>query len=101
MPLLEHIEQKSLMGRQVWILRTTKGKIIFAKYFRGELTCRYDNEFSGVQFFISKWPRNAPQVLTTQEMLKVSKFKLEHVLPPLNEAEVKHIEHTIEGQPSL
>lgn len=79
MPLIERIEllqNKPL----VWCLRTSKGKIIYVRYDRGTLTCRYDNQFNGQQFFMKTWGRmqQPPTTLSLDEMLKATKFKINH-----------------------
>lgn len=79
MPLIEKIDQISYYGPCIWNMRTSKGKIVYAKYDRGTLTCRYDNQFNGLQFFMKKFAgQHTPRTLSTEEMLLSTKFKLDH-----------------------
>lgn len=79
MPLVERIEQIQSVGPTfVWTLRTIKGKIIYVKYHKGALTCRYDNEFSGKMIMQKAFKKNAPSSLSTLEMLRHTQFMLDH-----------------------
>lgn len=77
MPLIQSIRYVSSIGPvRSWVLRTDKGKIVYVKYARGTLTCRYDNEFTGKEFFQRKYISHPPSSLTTDEMLHATRFKL-------------------------
>lgn len=78
MPLIEKIEQTMFMGPCTWTLRTDKGKIIHVRYKLGDLSCRFDNAFTGDKFFTQTKPGHQPVNITTQEMLDRCGFRLVH-----------------------
>ena len=79
MPLILRIEQMQFNGPCLWMIKNIKNQTIFVKYNRGELVCRKDNQFNGEQFFVNKSKDKFPtRSIDTQEMLRLTKFKLDH-----------------------
>ena len=76
MPLIERVDQTGFHNPCTWTLRTTKGKVVYVRYARRELTCRYDNEYNGRQFFVKLL--NAVDKMDTEDMFKITKFKVDH-----------------------
>lgn len=77
MPLIEKVDEQ---GNNSWLLRTTKGKIIYIKYSKGELSCRYDKENTGKMFYNHKIKLRAPTDITTLQMISMTRFKMDHSL---------------------
>jgi len=84
MPLLISIEQTSKEFPCSWILKTSKKKTVYVRYINGKLSCRYDSEFTGKEFYSHRQLLRAPTSINTDQMLALTKFKLEHYLLPSN-----------------
>jgi hypothetical protein len=77
MPVIRRIS--NLSGEAVfseWILWTSKNRIIYVKYDKGELSCRYDNRNNKDRFFYVKSNKDKSSTMTTEEMLRRTRFKL-------------------------
>lgn len=79
MPLITKIEQIQFQGPCLWMIENIKKEIIFVRYNRGELVCRKDNQFNGQQFFVNKSKdKFPPRSIDLNQMLKLTRFKLNH-----------------------
>jgi hypothetical protein len=79
MPLLDSILVTSKERPTEWVLRTSKGRIIFGKFQNGKLTLRYDSKYAG-PFLFDKEIKNKKlqSSMSTLEMLRIANFRLEH-----------------------
>ena len=77
MPVIRRISNLSGdSGFSEWIVWTSKNKIIYVKYDKGELSCRYDSRSNKDRFFFIKSPKDKSSYMSTEEMLRKTRFKM-------------------------
>lgn len=79
MPLIEWFCVISPFAPSEWTARTTKGKILYVRFYNGVLTVREDSKWDGREIMRKTFPsRKHSSYMKTEEMLWQSGFKLDH-----------------------